>query len=207
MGVNHDRKPLKDFLMRVFLVFRNLVKQEVYPPDWLVIKMVANNVMLKSLQELAQPLAFKFLDSRIGYIDKEVRKPQLPNVLPLIPLLPAVDELLQPRRGLLDSATAATGAVFRSEAREDHREIRRHARLDGFPDFVHVVPTRWAQTAFHSIDGGSFLGSDAGTGDRAAQSHIAHLFRHDGVRAKSARKFQTSRERVDWQAGHFGVTK
>lgn len=72
MGPNHDRKPLKDFLMRVFLVFRDLVRQEVYPPDWLVIKMVANNVILKSLQELAQPLAFKFLDSRTGYFDKEV---------------------------------------------------------------------------------------------------------------------------------------
>lgn len=74
MGPNNDRKPLKDFLMRVFLVFRELVKQEVYPPDWLVIKMVANNVMLKSLQELAQPLAFKFLDGRSGggYFDKEL---------------------------------------------------------------------------------------------------------------------------------------
>lgn len=71
MGSSHERKPLKDFLMRVFVVFRDLVKQEVYPPDWLVIKMVANNVMLKSLQELAQPLAFRFLDSRLGYFDKE----------------------------------------------------------------------------------------------------------------------------------------
>lgn len=75
MGPNHDRKPLKDFLLRVFLVFRELVKQEVYPPDWLIIKMVANNVMLKSLQELAQPLAFKFLDTRSGYFDKEVILP------------------------------------------------------------------------------------------------------------------------------------
>lgn len=72
MGPNHDRKPLKDFLMRVFLVFRDLVKQEVYSPDWLVIKMVVNNVMLKALQELAQPLAFKFLDSRAGYFDREL---------------------------------------------------------------------------------------------------------------------------------------
>ncbi|XP_018335626.1 dedicator of cytokinesis protein 3 [Agrilus planipennis] len=73
MGPNLDRKPLKDFLMRVFLVFRELVKQEVFPPDWLVIKMVTNNVILKALQELAQPLAFKFLDSRTGgYFDKEL---------------------------------------------------------------------------------------------------------------------------------------
>ncbi|XP_014603723.1 PREDICTED: dedicator of cytokinesis protein 3 isoform X1 [Polistes canadensis] len=56
-----ERKPLKDFLVRVFLVLRDLVKQEVFPPDWLVIRMQANNVILKSLQELAQPLAFRFL--------------------------------------------------------------------------------------------------------------------------------------------------
>lgn len=72
MGNGHDKKALKDFLMRVFLVFRELVKQEVYPPDWLIIKMVANNVMLKALQEVGQPLVFKFLDIRSGYFDKEV---------------------------------------------------------------------------------------------------------------------------------------
>ncbi|XP_063227619.1 dedicator of cytokinesis protein 3 [Bacillus rossius redtenbacheri] len=59
-----DRKPRKDFLLRVFLVFRDLVKQEVFPPDWLVIRMVTNNVMLSALQELAQPLVFDFLDVR-----------------------------------------------------------------------------------------------------------------------------------------------
>lgn len=56
-----ERKPLKDFLFRVFLVLKDLVRQEVFPPDWLVMRMQANNVILKSLQELAQPLAFKFL--------------------------------------------------------------------------------------------------------------------------------------------------
>ncbi|XP_060529581.1 dedicator of cytokinesis protein 3 isoform X2 [Cylas formicarius] len=72
MGPNCDRKPLKDFLLRVFLVFRNLIRMEVFPPDWLVIKMLTNNVILKALQEFAQPLAFKFLDSRAGYFDKEL---------------------------------------------------------------------------------------------------------------------------------------
>ncbi|XP_046744108.1 dedicator of cytokinesis protein 3 isoform X1 [Diprion similis] len=56
-----ERKPLKDFLLRVFLVFRDLVRQEIFPPDWLVIRMQANNIILRSLQELAQPLAFRFL--------------------------------------------------------------------------------------------------------------------------------------------------
>ncbi|XP_066992689.2 dedicator of cytokinesis protein 3 [Anabrus simplex] len=62
-----DRKPTKDFLLRVFLVFRDLVKQEVFPPDWLIIRMVANHVMLTALQELAQPLVFSFLDSRCHF--------------------------------------------------------------------------------------------------------------------------------------------
>ncbi|OAD58785.1 Dedicator of cytokinesis protein 3 [Eufriesea mexicana] len=56
-----ERQPLKDFLLRVFLVLRDLVRQEVFPPDWLVIRMQANSIILKSLQELAQPLAFRFL--------------------------------------------------------------------------------------------------------------------------------------------------
>lgn len=72
MGSHQDRKPLKDFLLRAFLVFRNLVRMEVFPQDWLVIKMLTNNVILKALQEFAQPLAFKFLDSRAGYFDKEL---------------------------------------------------------------------------------------------------------------------------------------
>lgn len=74
-----ERKPKKDFLLRVFLVFRDLVKQEVFSPDWLVIKMVANNVMLKALQELAQPLITDFLDSKshrcqndMGHFDSQV---------------------------------------------------------------------------------------------------------------------------------------
>jgi len=62
-----DRKPTKDFLSRVFLVFRDLVKQEVFPSDWLVIKMVCNQVMIASLQEFAQPLIFMFLDTSRHY--------------------------------------------------------------------------------------------------------------------------------------------
>ncbi|XP_043283024.1 dedicator of cytokinesis protein 3 isoform X2 [Venturia canescens] len=56
-----DKKPLKDMILRVFLVLGDLVRQEVFPPDWLVIRMQANNIILKSLQELVQPLAFRFL--------------------------------------------------------------------------------------------------------------------------------------------------
>ncbi|XKL62442.1 hypothetical protein PGB90_002275 [Kerria lacca] len=62
-----DRKPLKDFLLRIFLVFRNLIKQDVFPPDWLVMKMIVNNVILTSLQELSQPLIVCFLEPRHSF--------------------------------------------------------------------------------------------------------------------------------------------
>ena len=48
-------------------MFRNLIKQDVFPPDWLVMKMVVNNIVLNSLQELSQPLIFCFLDTRHNF--------------------------------------------------------------------------------------------------------------------------------------------
>ncbi|XP_052125383.1 dedicator of cytokinesis protein 4 isoform X2 [Frankliniella occidentalis] len=68
-----DHKPTKDFLLRVFLVFRDLVKQEVFPSDWLIIKMVANQVILNSLKELSEPLVSKFLDDgRCHHFDNQL---------------------------------------------------------------------------------------------------------------------------------------
>lgn len=58
-----DRKPLKDFLLRAFLLFRHLIKHDVFPTDWMVIKMTTNNVILAALQQLAQPLVFSFLET------------------------------------------------------------------------------------------------------------------------------------------------
>ncbi|XP_076362645.1 dedicator of cytokinesis protein 3-like isoform X4 [Tachypleus tridentatus] len=58
-----DRKKLKDFLLQVFLVFRDLVKQDVFPRDWVVMKMVTNHVTLCALQEFAQPLTVDFLEN------------------------------------------------------------------------------------------------------------------------------------------------
>lgn len=62
-----DRKSLKDFILRIFLVYRNLVKQEVFSSDWLVMKMVMNNVLLNSLHEITKPLIRYFLDSRYNF--------------------------------------------------------------------------------------------------------------------------------------------
>ncbi|XP_013788618.2 LOW QUALITY PROTEIN: dedicator of cytokinesis protein 3-like [Limulus polyphemus] len=58
-----DRRELKDFLMQVFIVFRELLKQDIFPRDWVVMKMVANHVILCALQEFAQPLTIDFLET------------------------------------------------------------------------------------------------------------------------------------------------
>lgn len=59
-----ERKALKDLLLKIFFVFQTLVQTDVFPTDWLIMKMVVNNIILNSLQELAQPLIFKFLNPR-----------------------------------------------------------------------------------------------------------------------------------------------
>ncbi|XP_033223488.1 dedicator of cytokinesis protein 3 isoform X2 [Belonocnema kinseyi] len=67
LSLGGDRKCLKEFLLRGFLVLRDLVKRAIFPEDWVVIKMQANNVILKSLKELAQPLAFRFLQNNFDF--------------------------------------------------------------------------------------------------------------------------------------------
>lgn len=51
----------KDFLHRSLLVFKELLSQDVFPSDWLVMKMSANNIIKKALEEYAKPLVYRFL--------------------------------------------------------------------------------------------------------------------------------------------------
>lgn len=51
----------KDFLHRSLLVFKELLSQDVFPSDWLVMKMSANNIIKKALEEFAKPLVYRFL--------------------------------------------------------------------------------------------------------------------------------------------------
>lgn len=61
LDMHPDRKPLKDLLMCMLSVFRELVKQDVYPRDWMVMRMVTNNVILVAMQFFSQSLIDKFL--------------------------------------------------------------------------------------------------------------------------------------------------
>lgn len=58
-----ETKELKDFLHRSLLVFKELLTQDVFPKDWLVMKMSVNNIIRKALEEFAKPLVYRFLGS------------------------------------------------------------------------------------------------------------------------------------------------
>lgn len=77
-----ERKSLKELLLKVFFVFMDLVRTDVFSPDWLVMKMLVNQILLESLQELAQPLVFKFLEPSYQF-DSNVRTEDWINSLNL----------------------------------------------------------------------------------------------------------------------------
>ncbi|XP_046548720.1 dedicator of cytokinesis protein 3-like isoform X2 [Haliotis rubra] len=54
-------RPLKDFLIRVLLVFRDLIKRDVFPANWTVMRMATNHVILTAIQYVAQSLTEDFL--------------------------------------------------------------------------------------------------------------------------------------------------
>ncbi|KAG6460028.1 hypothetical protein O3G_MSEX011735 [Manduca sexta] len=68
----HDRKPLKDFLMRAFLVFRHLIEQDVFPPDWMVLRLQSCKVLLSALKDLAVPLQERFLGDEPPQFDAQL---------------------------------------------------------------------------------------------------------------------------------------
>ncbi|XP_071827704.1 dedicator of cytokinesis protein 1-like isoform X3 [Apostichopus japonicus] len=56
-----SRMELIDFLMKIFLVFRNLVSKNVYPNDWSVMIMQVNSVVLFAMKQFARVLARSFV--------------------------------------------------------------------------------------------------------------------------------------------------
>lgn len=55
---------LKDFLNKSLRVFSDLLANDwqVFPSDWLVMKLTANDILRKALEEFAKPLVYRFLD-------------------------------------------------------------------------------------------------------------------------------------------------
>jgi len=69
-----ERKPLKDFLLQLFSVLLQLVRQrdgeQVFPSTWRAMHSVVNRVILASVDHLTIPLLAYFLDS--GCFDSKV---------------------------------------------------------------------------------------------------------------------------------------
>lgn len=55
---------LKGFLHKCLLVLKELLVNDwqVFPSDWIVMKLVANNILRKALEEIAKPLVYRYLD-------------------------------------------------------------------------------------------------------------------------------------------------
>lgn len=55
---------LKGFLHKCLLVLKELLVNDwqVFPSDWIVMKLIANNILRKALEEFAKPLVYRFLE-------------------------------------------------------------------------------------------------------------------------------------------------
>ncbi|XP_056000807.1 dedicator of cytokinesis protein 3-like isoform X2 [Ostrea edulis] len=53
--------PLKDFLGKVLLTFRELIKEDLFPPGWTVMRMVINNALFTAIEYLSSALSEHFL--------------------------------------------------------------------------------------------------------------------------------------------------
>lgn len=57
---------LKDFLHKSLLIFKELLANDwqAFPTDWLVMKLTANDILRKALEEFAKPLVYRFLEGK-----------------------------------------------------------------------------------------------------------------------------------------------
>jgi dedicator of cytokinesis protein 3 len=62
--LNGDSKVLRDFLHRSLKIFEKLLSHnwEIFQKDWLMMKLSANDVIKKSMEEFAKQLVYRFLD-------------------------------------------------------------------------------------------------------------------------------------------------
>ncbi|XP_029102505.1 dedicator of cytokinesis protein 4b isoform X2 [Scleropages formosus] len=58
---------LKDFLLQIFTVFRILIRPEMFPKDWTVMRLVTNNVIITTVLYLSDALRKNFLSDNFDY--------------------------------------------------------------------------------------------------------------------------------------------
>lgn len=63
----NTKDDLKDFLLQIFTVFRILIRPEMFPKDWTVMRLVANNVIITTVLYLSDALRKNFLNDSFDY--------------------------------------------------------------------------------------------------------------------------------------------
>ncbi|KAJ8411271.1 hypothetical protein AAFF_G00172770 [Aldrovandia affinis] len=58
---------LRDFLLQLFTVFRILIRPEMFPKDWTVMRLVTNNVIITTVLYLSDSLRKNFLEDKFDY--------------------------------------------------------------------------------------------------------------------------------------------
>ncbi|XP_028908596.1 dedicator of cytokinesis protein 3 isoform X4 [Ornithorhynchus anatinus] len=62
-----SKDELKEFLMKLFCVFRNLMKMNVYPRDWMVMRMLTSNVIVTTVQYLSPYVHKNFTEADFDF--------------------------------------------------------------------------------------------------------------------------------------------
>ncbi|XP_007888770.2 dedicator of cytokinesis protein 3 [Callorhinchus milii] len=62
-----SKEELKEFLLKIFCVFRNLMKLSVYPRDWMVMRLLTSNIIVTTVQYLSPALHKNFTEADFDF--------------------------------------------------------------------------------------------------------------------------------------------
>ncbi|XP_043933928.1 dedicator of cytokinesis protein 3 [Protopterus annectens] len=62
-----SKDELKEFLLKIFCVFRNLMKLSVFPRDWTVMRLLTSNIIVTTVQYLSHALHKNFTDADFDF--------------------------------------------------------------------------------------------------------------------------------------------
>ncbi|KAA0720700.1 Dedicator of cytokinesis protein 4 [Triplophysa tibetana] len=63
----NSKDDLRDFLLHIFTVFRILIRPEMFPKDWAVMRLVTNNIIITTVLYLSDALRKNFLNDKFDY--------------------------------------------------------------------------------------------------------------------------------------------
>ncbi|XP_013202013.1 dedicator of cytokinesis protein 3 isoform X1 [Microtus ochrogaster] len=62
-----SKDELKEFLLKIFCVFRNLMKMSVFPRDWMVMRLLTSNIIVTTVQYLSSALHKTFTETDFDF--------------------------------------------------------------------------------------------------------------------------------------------